>query len=151
MKSSFLLLNQCFTAEIAIWVMQLLLKFQSIKKASELGGRGNGKESQRGEGRSRRSKRRIEKGREKTGKVGEAIGQQMTWDPYLEPNAEYLLSDSNRVSGSLCLHSKISHLLFESLHMPLSSAIRNRSARYSAIPRINGPDSWFLALLYHLQ
>lgn len=74
-SSSFSLPNQCFIADVAICAMQLLLKHQSIKKSSKLGGKGHGKESQREDSRNRGGKRKIEKGREKLGKVEEARGQ----------------------------------------------------------------------------
>lgn len=76
MKSySFSLPNQCFIADVAICTMQLLLKHQSIKKPSKLGGRGHGKESQREDSRNRGGKRKIEKGMENLGKIEETRRQ----------------------------------------------------------------------------
>lgn len=78
-SSSFPLPNQCFTAEIAICAIQLLLKLQSVKKKSSgrVGGRGKGKESHRGDSRNRGNKRIIET-QEKTKEI-RAMGQQRTW------------------------------------------------------------------------
>lgn len=101
-SSSFPLPSQCFIADVAICVIQLLLKHQSIKKPSKLGGRGHGKESQREDSRNGRDKRRIEKGREKMRESrGGQRAAQKTQYSLSGPNAENLLSDSKCVGFSL--------------------------------------------------